>query len=397
MLDCPWPAVDKAFIQQLVYGVLRHRRTLDWLIESHAHQKSMSPLLRDVLRLGAYQLIFLDRVPSHAAVYETVSLAHAPALRGKVGFVNAVLRRFAEQIDSVRASIEDAKLNHPGLGYSFPDWLIERWSRRWSREDLAGFLEWCNEPARNYARVNTLKVRYADLLEAWRKEGVEYDYFTGRKDSEPLVFLMKKHRPFFALKSFQEGGFYVQDPSTLVACDLLDPQPLDRILDACAAPGGKTTYLAQKIGNQGLIVAADADPRRLERVEENARRLGADCIEIHRDAQPYGLKFDRILLDVPCSNTGVIGRRVELRWRIRKEEIRQLVEIQAQILRDHAPLLAPGGTLVYSTCSLEPEENGGQIKRFLQENPDFQLVEEREILPFRDHMDGAYAARLERR
>ena len=200
------------------------------------------------------------------------------------------------------------------------------------------------------------------------------------------------------MRSFKEGLFYIQDPSTLLAVAELDPKPGESILDLCAAPGGKTTFIAQRMQNRGRITAQDVQPERLELIRENYARLGVTCVEA--SAAPSGVlvnpakKFDRILVDAPCSNTGVMRRRIDLRWRIQPEEIQRLRTEQLALLTQAAPRLKPGGTLVYSTCSLEPEENSEVVKEFLAAHAQFKLEQERELLPFADAVDGAYVAKL---
>ena len=211
-------------------------------------------------------------------------------------------------------------------------------------------------------------------------------------------FNWNRTRRWPGLRSFQQGLFYIQDPSTLLAVAELDPQPGESVLDLCAAPGGKTTYIAQRMQNRGRITAQDSQPERLELIRENCARLGVTCVEA--SVAPGGVlanpakKFDRILVDAPCSNTGVMRRRIDLRWRIQPEEIERLRTEQLAILTQAAPRLKPGGTLVYSTCSLEPEENTEVVKQFIAAHPQFKLEQERELLPFADAVDGAYVARM---
>jgi 16S rRNA (cytosine967-C5)-methyltransferase len=206
------------------------------------------------------------------------------------------------------------------------------------------------------------------------------------------------HPAFSQLASFQDGWFYVQDPSTLLASQELDPQPGENVLDLCAAPGGKTTLLAQRMQNCGCILAQDIHPDRLQLVRDNCARLGVTNVESRlvsdSDAATARHKFDRVLVDAPCSNTGVMRRRVDLRWRLRPEEIQRLSADQLELLRRAAGQLKPGGTLVYSTCSLEPEENQAVVEKFLAEHCEFRLDRERTLLPFVDGVDGAYVARL---
>ena len=259
---------------------------------------------------------------------------------------------------------------------------------------------WNNTPPKTFARINALKTDASKLLPQWREENVEYDFVLHDWVGEDLVFELKSHPPLRQLGSFQQGLFYVQDPSTLLAVRELDPQPAETVLDLCAAPGGKLTFMAQLLKNQGSVIAHDLTPERLGLVEENCARLGVTCVQTvlpsTLDPRPSPL-HDRVLVDAPCSNTGVMRRRVDLRWRLRPEELGRLLVMQLKLMRQAAALLKPGGTLVYSTCSLEPEENGEVVSEFLAAHRDFQLERERELLPFVDQVDGAYVARLVRR
>ena len=288
------------------------------------------------------------------------------------------------------------KLSQPALGWSHPEWLVEKWRKNFGDENTQRLLEWNNTPPKMYARVNALKTDAGKLIERWREEGVEYDFFTRDWTGENLVFELKSHPPLARLGSFREGWFYLQDPSTLLAPAMLGAQPGETILDMCAAPGGKTTFIAQLMNNNGKIIASDLDPSRLKLVKENCVRLGVTCAETTGSRQPAtgDSRFDRILIDAPCSNTGVMRRRVDLRWRIQAAEILRLQRTQLDLLNQAAPQLKPGGVLIYSTCSLEPEENSEVVKQFLASNRGFQLESERQLLPFADGVDGAYVARL---
>jgi 16S rRNA (cytosine967-C5)-methyltransferase len=230
------------------------------------------------------------------------------------------------------------------------------------------------------------------LAARWRQEGVEFEERRWDWTSPNMVFELLRHPPLASLGSLQDGWFYVQDPGTLLAVAQLDPRPGETILDLCAAPGGKTTLIAQRMANRGRIVARDNQPERLKRLEENCRRLGATCVDFSATSPEY----DRILLDAPCSNTGVLRRRVDLRWRLEPAEIARLAKAQAALLSQAAPTLKPGGTLVYSTCSLEPEENQQVVQSFLETHPAFKLKTERELLPYIEAVDSAYVATLTR-
>jgi 16S rRNA (cytosine967-C5)-methyltransferase len=440
---------DRGLTQELVFGVIRWQLTLDWLIERKTQGRTQKPGLQDLLRLGLYQIFWLDRIPDHAAVHETVEQAKRGGYGAQAGFINAVLRGYLRETDETHRLLTELKATQPALGYSHPEWLVEKWQQRGAdfspvqasplpsatASQVAGYttsqrpggraltgdaaltqlLEWNNTPPKNYARLNTLnfgkptaaaderrvrrgvpeKIAEAgDFLAFWRDEGVEYDFFTRDWTGDGLVFELKSHPPLATLESFQKGWFYIQDPSTLLAVRELDPKPGETVLDLCAAPGGKTTFIAQLMNNTGRIVAHDNVPDRLKLVTENCQRLGLTSVEIAPALDPRPSIFDRILVDAPCSNTGVLRRRVDLRWRIQPTELERLRATQLDLLLKSAARLKPGGTLVYSTCSLEPEENTELVKQFLAAQPGFKLERERQLLPFADGVDGAYVARL---
>ncbi|HEV2327413.1 MAG TPA: 16S rRNA (cytosine(967)-C(5))-methyltransferase RsmB [Verrucomicrobiae bacterium] len=452
---------DRALCHELVYGVVRAQSALDWLIARKTGGRQQNAGIQNVLRLGLYQVFWLDRIPAHAAVHETVELAKRQGFGPKAGFVNAVLRGFLREFDATKSLLAGLRVSNPAVAFSHPQWLVEKWEKRFGTERMRQFLEWNNTPPKNFARVNTLKTDAGKLLERWRNENVEYDFvrrdFLQNRASEqavpargisnsesrsltvgaqlPLdletaIFELKSHPPLASLESFREGWFYVQDPSTLLAPLELEPRPGEMVLDLCAAPGGKTTVIAQLMGNTGKIIASDVSKERLKLVEENCLRLGVTSVHpilksrlavdhsagpiIRRSKQsadnspsPGGeggrltdflpdqnSQFDRILIDAPCSNTGVMRRRIDLRWRISPDEIARLHQTQLDLLNLAAPNVKPGGILVYSTCSLEPEENSSVIQEFLKENDQFSLDHERELFPFQDNVDGAYVAKL---
>lgn len=447
--------VDRGLCQELVLGVVRNQATLDWLIDRKTRGRPQQYGVRAILRLGLYQLFWLDRIPEHAAVFETVELARQFGHVPQAGFVNAVLRTYVREREATLQELAQLKIREPHLGYSHPAWLWNRWRARWGEDSGRALLEWNNRPPEVYARANTLRMDPGKLLERWRmEENVDYDFFLRDWTGENLVFRLKSYPPLSDLKTFRGGGFYVQDPSTLLAVRVLAPEPGETILDLCAAPGGKTTFIAQLMGNEGRVVALDGSPDRLRLLTENCVRLGVTCVEpaqsaflpaeapplpgeaddaqVGRPGKRAGVKreprrdsgkaakgerpsdaapdakssgpsyelqassFDRILVDAPCSNSGVMRRRAELRWRINPRELQRLRRLQLDLLGHAAPALRPGGVLVYSTCSLEPEENAGVVQTFLEEHRGFRLESQRELLPFRDGVDGAYVAKLVR-
>ncbi len=388
---------DRGLCHELVCGTVRWQATLDRLIARKTDpSRELRPALRNLLRLGLYQIFWLDRIPPHAAVHETVEQAKRAGYHSQAGLINAILRGCLRETDEIKKILADMKVSQPALGWSHPEWLVEKWRVRFGDEKTRQLLEWNNTPPKTFTRINTLKTDAGQLVERWREENVEYDFVTRDWTGENLAFELKAHPSLNSLGSFRDGWFYVQDPSTLLAPALLDAQPGETILDACAAPGGKTTFIAQQMNNKGKIIACDLDPNRLKLVKDNCARLGVTCVETiqNLELKTQNSKFDRILIDAPCSNTGVVRRRVDLRWRISPEEISRLRRTQLDLLTQAATQLKSGGVLVYSTCSLEPEENSEVVEQFLAANKKFTLETSRQLLPFVDGVDGAYVARL---
>jgi 16S rRNA (cytosine967-C5)-methyltransferase len=384
---------DRGLCQELVFGIVRWQSTLDWLVARRTEGRAQNNTIRLLLHLGLYQLFWLQRIPDHAAVHETVALGKRLGFGERAGFLNAFLRNCIRQRDATRTALEELKQSDPAAGYSHPSWLVQRWERQWDRERTAQLLQWNNTPPPIFARLNRLKGDFPGLADRWRKEGVQFEARNYDWTGPALVFELRQHPPLGDCESFQDGLFYVQDPSTLLAVEMLAPQPGETILDLCSAPGGKTTFIAQKIGNRGLIAAEDIQPRRLDLLVENCKRLGVTCVQ-SGDSLERSMQFERVLIDAPCSNTGAMRRRVDLRWRLQPDEIARLRQHQSRLLTQAAPRLKPGGLLVYSTCSLEPEENEEVVKDFLGAHPQFRLERQRQLLPFADQVDGAYVAAL---
>ena len=397
LADVNLSAADRGLCQEMVYGIVRWQAALDWLIGRKTNGREQKPALQNLLRLGLYQIFWLDRIPDHAAVHETVELAKQNGFGPQAGFVNAVLRGYLREADETKRLLSELKNTDPATGLSHPQWLVEKWRKQFGEERTQQLLEWNNTPPKTFARVNTLKTDAGRLVEKWRDENVDYDFKACDWTGEGLVFELKSHPPLHSLASFRDGWFYIQDPSTLLAVRELDPQPGETILDLCAAPGGKTTFMAQLMNNEGKVIAQDVSEDRLKLIRENCTRLGVTCVGAvlpsTLDSHPSTV-FDRVLVDAPCSNTGVMRRRVDLRWRISPEEIARLRGTQLELLAAAAGQLKPGGVLVYSTCSLETEENAGVVAEFLREHQDFKLESVRELLPFADEADGAFVARL---
>ena len=373
---------DRAFVLELVYGVLRHLTLLDFWI-SGLRSSQVDVDLRDVLRLGLYQLFLLKTAP-HAAVHETVGLVPQRQRPIVNGMLRSAIRRQSELLAHADGEPLFVRTSHP-------QFLVERWQQHFGAQHAEELCQWNNLPAPVYGRINQLKIDREEFLGLY-----------------PTSRLVARHPEFIEFDALPTGAIgqghcYIQDPSTAIACQILNPRPGERILDACAAPGGKTGYIAQLMKNRGTIVACDRQPARLQILKENMARLGVGIVHIfdhdwtrgHVPARIASMApFHRILLDAPCSNTGVMRRRVDVRWRLQPADFPRMQQQQLEMLRALIPLLAPEGVLVYSTCSLEPEENQQVVRRILDDPLALRLLEKKHSLPFRDGFDGAFAAKF---
>ena len=403
---------DRGLLTEIVYGVLRRQGTLDHIIR-HCSEQRIEKLERAVLlllRLGLYQALFLDRVPVSAAVNETVKLAHTLAPRA-AGFINAVLRRADREREAIAYPDRDADpAAYIAACYSTPRWIAEEWIGQLGKEGAEDLARAMLAVPPFTVRVNTLKTSREDLLARLTGEGVSAE----PARFSPVALHLSGPVQLAALPSFREGLFTVQDESSQMAAILLAPKPGERVLDLCAAPGGKTTHIAQLMENRGTVVACDVAPRKLGLIEETAARLGIAIITTAAlnatKPLPEGDRFDRVLVDAPCSGLGVLRRNPEGKWWKTRENVSELVTIQQSILRNAANCLGEGGTLLYATCSTTRQENEGVIDDFLTQHPDFMLEDLHELFPthaglftergcfrswpHRDGMDGFFAARL---
>ena len=374
---------DRAFVQDLVYTVIRRLRPLRKVLGALT-TKWPKGELEALLYVGAAQVLYMDEVPDFAAVNETVEAAKQCENKSIAKVVNGVLRNLIRRREEFVQMIAVAPLEERE---SFPTVLVKRWTARFGAESAAKLCAWHNRPA---------------------------ETFLARKDGSFVA--LERGKKVTDVAGYAEGAFIVQDPGTALAIELVDAQPGEAILDACAAPGGKTVQLAWR---GAKVTACEVNPKRRRKLEENLARLrlkvevvGAiESGETHGTDGTRGTRgdvgikqsnnqtitqFPKILVDAPCSNTGVLRRRPDARWNWSEEKLRALVKLQAEILDQVAPLVAKGGTLVYSTCSNEPEENLEQMNAFLARHPDFRLDASRESVPFESGHDGAFAARLVR-
>lgn len=377
---------DTSLLTELVYGTLRRQGTLDWVIDQFSTVSvcQMNYIIRNIVRLGVYQLLYLDRVPSRAACNESVELAKNRGLHGLAGFVNALLRNISRNKQNISyPDPEKETALYLSLKYSHPLWLVERWLLRYGKEETAALCMANNEPPPVVLRCNTLKITPEKLLTILKKEGL-----TVRPSAlVPEGIIVEKISFLPDLKSFKNGFYAVQDESSMIASSVLNPIPGSFVIDVCSGPGGKTTHLAQLMKNKGRILALDVHEHRLQLVKGACERLGVTIVETRQlDARklPDQLeeKADYILVDAPCSGLGVIRRRPDLRWRVKPDDLSRHAIQQLEILQQASKCLKAGGVLLYSTCSTEPEENIEVVNSFLMEYTRFKLEEITGLLPF---------------
>ena len=366
---------DRALLQAILFGVLRHRRVLDFWI-GKLRQGKLDAETRDVLRVGLCQLLILE-IPDHAAVNETVEAGKAPVR----SLINAVLRK---AISTRKTLLEDLEEMNPATLHSHPDWLFKRWKKAFGKETAVAIMEWDNLPAETYFRLNPLVDTPEEIPGSRLPHAQDYFRLKGKIPNDLLA----------------SGAVYIQDPATRHCVNLLDPQPGEKILDACAAPGGKAFLIAAALGSGTGLTCTDSNEKRIPRLEQNLARLHItpDELSIHDWRKPaperFHNTFDAILLDVPCSNTGVLRRRVDVRWRLQPQDIEDLTVIQTEILENALPCLKPGGRIIYSTCSIEPSENIDLVTAFAEKNG-LTLGETIQIKPNQHGTDGAFAALLQ--
>lgn len=406
--------VDRRFATELVYGAAKAGGTLDWILRRYLNRplSKIPPMVRDILRLGIYQLFFLARVPASAACNTAVEMTKRCSHAGTVKFVNAVLRTAAREPE--KAAFPTGKAHEAenlALSLQHPEWLVRRWIRQFGYEEARALCEFDNAQATLSLRTNTLKITRDKLLERLSKEGVEAEPSAWT----PEGILCLRHGSLDALESLQKGLFQVQDESSMLVAHVLAPKPGEFVLDVCSAPGGKTTHIAAAMGDCGRIVALDVHEHKMRRIAENCERLGIKSVEpLLLDAREAGRRFprqaDRVLVDAPCSGLGVLRRKPDARWRKSPDDLAALARLQREILSSAAEAVKSGGVLVYSTCTIEREENEAVVEDFLARHEEFSLENAGELLPLkkrpermlqlypqRDGTDGFFIARMRRR
>lgn len=408
-LSCPdLKPVDRGLVKELVAGVLRHRNRLDYVLDGSLRNgvASLTVWERNILRLGLYQLAYLDRIPRSAAVNESVKLAKRFSRPGTIGLTNAVLRDIIREFKWAKPLDIADSYARLSVEYSHPEWLVRKWIDQIGMDETVALLQAGNRPAPVTLRVNRLKTTTDDLFHILSESGFE----PGRNALIGTALDLGCPAGLVDSEPFRQGLFYIQDAAAQVTSSLIPSLPGQCALDLCAAPGGKLSAMAETMAGDGLLVGVDIGTRKLARVRLNLSRLGVSGFSlVCADAVSFASRqrFDVVMADVPCSGLGVLRRRLDLRWRIKPEDIERLADLQAGILDNAAVLVKPGGRLVYSTCTLVPEENERQVERFLGRHGEFIVRapavpatmlqgEFLSLWPHRHQSDGAFAACLQR-
>ena len=407
---------DYGLVSELVYGIVRRQRTLDTLIDQFASQPTpqQPPKLRLVLQIGFYQLRYLTQVPPSAAVNTSVELAKTNGLGKLSGVVNGILRHYIRQREKAGDPLQlpDDTVQKLGIQHSFPDWLVQLWCDEFGEETAHQLAIWFNQSPRLDLRINPLQTTRTTVEKVFTEAGIEYSPL-------PLVpfgvRLASGVGKIQNLPGFSEGWWMVQDFSAQLVSYLLSPQAGETIIDACAAPGGKTTHIAELMGDEGKIWALDRAPSRLQKVARNAQRLQLQSIATRvgdaRELPQFENTADRVLIDAPCSGLGTLHRRTDLRWRQTPENLVALAKLQQAILTASATWVKPHGVLVYATCTINPLENEEVIQAFLSQHPQWQIAPPPEtfpapsfispagwlkLMPTQHNSDGFFMVRLRR-
>jgi 16S rRNA (cytosine967-C5)-methyltransferase len=404
---------DRRLLTEIVYGTLRMRNRIDWLIQSlyRGDSNKMERGIKNILRVGLYQIMFTDRIPGYAAVDEAVKLAKRD-YPGRDGLVNAILRAAIRNMNKIKhPDINEHPLSHISLLHSHPAWLVEKWTKELGTEDTIELCRSNNERPLLTLRINRLKTGRTDTLKELHKGG-----FTVRPTeySPDGIIISNPDIPVREITLFKKGHILIQDEASQLISLMLDPKPEDMVLDVCSGTGIKTTHMAGLMKNRGKIVALDINKKKIERLEELSRRFGATIIEPRtadatKDMEsPYRERFDRILVDVPCSALGTLRRNPEIKWNKTVKDMEQFPRLQKKILNLCAGYLKPGGTMLYATCTIEEDENEKVVEDFLRAHPGFRCIPSRlpetwkmtdgkgffKTFPHRHGTDGFFGALL---
>jgi len=389
-------ALDRGFITELVYGTLKYTLAFENIISKYSKIKlnKISKWQMSILKTGLYQIFFMDRVPNSAACNESVKLSGKYGHEGSKRFVNGLLRTVIRDTDG---KYENIKFQLFFEKYAYPKWLADICIEDFGEEFTKEMMQSNMNTSKLSIRANLLKMSRDELLNNLKEAG--YDAIKSETSLDGII--LKKVSSIADMKQFRDGLFYVQGESSMLLARILNPKSGNRVLDLCSAPGGKSTHIAELMGNKGVVIAGDIFQHKINKISESAQRLGIDIIEpIINDASQYNKDFkeyfDCVLADVPCSGTGIIRSRPEIKFKKCRADIEELIPLQYSILKNAGEYVKQGGTLVYSTCSVLRNENINQINRFLKEDKRFTLEAIHEIFPQDNDSDGFFIAKMKR-
>lgn len=388
---------ERAFMTRLTEGTLEHLIELDYIIDSFSKTKvrKMKPMIRSILRMGVYQIKYMDSVPDSAVCNEAVKLAKRHGFGQLSGFVNGVLRNISRNISDVRYPDQKDMVRFLEVKYSMPQWIVKQWINDYGMEKTEQILKGFDRENPLSIRTNTLKCTPEELRDKLKAEGVTVEPV---KDLD-YAFYISGFDYLNSLQSFEDGLFYVQDVSSMMAAELAAPEENDYVIDVCAAPGGKSTHLAEKLKGTGMVEARDLTDYKVDLIRDNIDRhelhnMKAVLMDATRYDEASVNKADVLICDLPCSGLGVLGRKTDIRYKISPEQEKELMELQRQILDTVHQYVKPGGTLVYSTCTIDKMENEDNVRWFADKYKDFVLKEERQLLPGQLGGDGFFLAKF---
>lgn len=371
------PRNEAGLVTELVYGTIQRLNTIDYLLNRFLSKgvKKLEPWVRNLLRLSLYQIQFLDRIPPHAAVNEAVTIAGRKGHKGISGMVNAVLRNMLRQPEKLQIPTDVPTIQKIALTYSHPEWMVQRWLDQYGEDETIRMCESNNKPPHTSIRVNSRRISPEQLIVQLDEQGID----AVSSAIAPDGIVVQSGGNMAMTPWYTEGDISVQDESSMLVARIVDPQPGMMVLDCCAAPGGKTTHMAELMNDEGTIVAYDIHDHKKQLIDAQAKRLHLNSVQARvGDARELAHElaehtFDRILLDAPCSGLGVIRRKPDLKWAKQESDISEIQAIQFTILNQIHRLLKPGGSLIYSTCTTDYEENQAVIHHFLEVHPEFSL------------------------
>lgn len=411
---------ERSFLTRVFEGTLEHMIWIDYVINQFSNVKvnKMKPVIRTVLRSSVYELKYMDAVPAGATCNEAVKLVQKRGFHNLKGFVNGVLRNISRNLENVELPVKDvAPVEYLSVKYSMPEWIVVEWMQQYPKENVEEMLAAFQAEAPTGIRVNTSRISREELVKILEDEGVTVQTpeniaiqaqkvitIQAQKDAAiqvPDGLFISGYDHLGALPSFQKGLFYVQGMSSMMVSHLAAPKEGDHVLDVCAAPGGKSIHMAELLKGTGMVEARDLTPNKVELIWENIRRCRLSNIKaVQADARLLREEdietADIVIADLPCSGLGVIGRKPDIKYKMTREKQKELAALQQEILHTVSHYVKPGGILMYSTCTINREENEENVSRFLQQHPEFHLELQNQLLPEPGRQDGFFIARLKK-